>query len=149
MPKNCSICFILSISQEFLQLLSRGIYHHPLQMSQHILPSLPALCGQHDEDICNNINNIGVHTYGRAWLKSEWVANEIPGQSSFNKNGRLWNDLVVSLEGENIEKKREFMVQTQHWILTENVKDVNSSISISQCSHQELCSRTWSFSVCI
>jgi len=33
------------------------------------------------------------------------VANETPGQSSFNKNGRLWNDLVVSLEGENIEKK--------------------------------------------
>jgi len=24
------------------------------------------------------------------------VANETPGQSSFNKNGRLWNDLVVS-----------------------------------------------------
>jgi len=34
------------------------------------------------------------------------VANETPGQSSFNKNGRLWNDLVVSLEGENIEKKK-------------------------------------------
>jgi hypothetical protein len=49
---------ILRTLRKYLQSLSKGIYHHLLQMSLHILLSLPALCGQRDEDICNNTDNM-------------------------------------------------------------------------------------------